>query len=540
MAEPPTHLIYQSNRVRCITARAGETGAEAVGRPGAPGIFLREIHLSIVGVSSMQSVCLHTISDGASREPENAASTQKHCSAIIRIGAAFWLRGETSVSEVSEPVWIAGKWRQSRSTGSFQAENPAVGAPLPQTYPVSSWDEALEALEAGSAAAEILESTSGAQIAGFLEAYASEIEASADALAERANAETGLPVAPRLRNVELPRTVDQLRQAAAAVRDETWRRPIHDEARNIHSTFAPLGGPVIVMGPNNFPFAFNSISGGDFAAALVAHNPVIAKANPAHPGTTKLFAEAAQRALEKSGLPAATVQLIYHLANEDGLKLVGHPLTGATAFTGSRNAGMKLKAAADAAGKLIYLEMSSVNPVVVLAAALRERGAAIAEEFFTSCTMGAGQFCTNPGLVIVPDTPESQTFVETAKQRFEAATPGVLLARGVLNNAKDGVQRLLKSGAKLLCGGEPAPGPAYRFQNTLLTVTGDEFLKHPHELQTEVFGPSSLIVISRDTPQTAAILGILEGSLTGTIYFDGEDAEDYAALEPICDGAQAD
>ena len=437
------------------------------------------------------------------------------------------------MSEVSEPVWIAGEWRQSMSMRSFQAENPALGETLPEVYPVSSWDEALEALEAGAAAAEILESTSGEQIAAFLEAYASEIEANADALAAQAHAETGLPVAPRLRNVELPRTTDQLRQAAAAVRDETWRRPIHDEARNIHSVFAPLGGPVIVMGPNNFPFAFNSISGGDFAAALVAHNPVIAKSNPAHPGTTKLFAEAAHRALEKTGLPAATVQLIYHLANEDGLKLVSHPLTGATAFTGSRNAGLKLKAAADAAGKPIYLEMSSVNPVVVLGAALRERGAAIAEEFFSSCTMGAGQFCTNPGLVIVPEMEESQAFIATAKQRFEAATPGVLLARGVLSAAKDGVQRLAKYGAKVLCGGEQAAGPAYRFQNTLLTVTGDEFLEHPHELQTEVFGPTSLVVVSKGTEQTAKILQHLEGSLTGTIYFDGADAEDYAALEPI-------
>jgi alpha-ketoglutaric semialdehyde dehydrogenase len=437
------------------------------------------------------------------------------------------------VSEVSAPVWIAGKWRQSESTGSFQAENPALGAPLPETYPVSAWDEVVEALEAGAAAAEILKSTSGTQIAAFLDAYAIEIEANADGLAERANLETALPVAPRLRNVELPRTADQLRQAAAAVRDETWRRPIHDEARNIHSMFAPLGGPVVVMGPNNFPFAFNSISGGDFAAALVAHNPVIAKSNPAHPGTTRLFAEAAHRALEKSGLPPATVQLIYHMANEDGLKLVSHPLTGATAFTGSRNAGMKLKSAADAAGKLIYLEMSSVNPVVVLAGALRERGTAIAEEFFTSCTLGAGQFCTNPGLVFVPELPESHAFIETAKQRFETGTPGVLLARGVLHAAKEGVQRLIKNGAKLLCGGAPAPGPAYRFQNTLLTVTGDEFLKHPHELQTEVFGPSSLIVTAAGTEQTASILRHVEGSLTGTIYFEKADADDYAAIEPI-------
>jgi 2,5-dioxopentanoate dehydrogenase len=439
------------------------------------------------------------------------------------------------VSDVSAPVLIAGSWRQSRSIGTFQAENPALGETLPEVFPVSSRDEALEALEAGADASEILATTSGAQIAAFLEAYAKEIESRADALADRAHAETGLPVAPRLKNVELPRTTDQLRQAAAAARNEAWRRPLHDEARNIHSMFAPLGGPVIVMGPNNFPFAFNSISGGDFAAALVAHNPVIAKANPAHPGTTRLFAEAAHRALETSGLPAATVQLIYHLANEDGLKLVSHPLAGATGFTGSRNAGMKLKAAAEAAGKPIYLEMSSVNPVVMLAGALRERGAAIAEEFFNSCTLGAGQFCTNPGLVIVPNTTEGHAFIEIAKQRLEAANPGVLLARGVLNGAKEGVDRLIKNGAKLLCGGEQAEGPAYRFQNTLLTVTGEKFLAHPHELQTEVFGPSSVIVLAKDTEQMASILRALEGNLTGTFYFGSKEAdgEAYALLEPI-------
>ena len=434
---------------------------------------------------------------------------------------------------LTAPVLVAGQWRQSNAAASFQAENPALGEALPESYPVSSWEEVLEAVEAGAAAAEILDRTPGEEIAAFLEAYAAEIEARADALAECAHKETGLPVAPRLRNVELPRTTDQLRQAAAAARGETWRRPIHDEAKNIQSIFAPLGGPVIVMGPNNFPFAFNSIAGGDFAAALVAHNPVIAKANPGHPGTTRLLAEAAQEALKRTRLPAATVQMIYHLRNEDGLKLVSHPLTAATAFTGSRAAGMKLKAAAEAAGKLIYLEMSSVNPVVVLAGALRERGSTIAEEFFNSCTLGAGQFCTNPGLVIVPDTPEVHAFLDAAKQRFEAAPPGILLGRGVREAAKEGVARLQKFGARLLCGGNAAEGPAYRFQNTLLTATGDDFLRHPHELQAEVFGPCSLVVVSAGTEQTSAILRHLEGNLTGTFYFGDEDAEAYAALEPI-------
>jgi len=439
------------------------------------------------------------------------------------------------MNQESAPVWIAGKWRQSTSTEYFHSENPALGEPLPEGYPISDWEEVHECIQAGAAAAEILETTPGEQISAFFEAYAREIEASSDALVRCANAETGLPISPRLRDVELPRTTDQLRQAAKAVRDETWRRPVHDEARNIHSIFAPLGGPIVVMGPNNFPFAFNSIAGGDFAAALVAHNPVIAKANPAHAGTTKLFAEATDRALHKTGLPSATIQLIYHLSKDDGLKLVSHPLTAATGFTGSRMGGMKLKAAADAAGKLIYLEMSSVNPVVLLPGVLGERGAALAEEFFVSCTMAAGQFCTNPGFLIVPAIPDGDAFIQIAVQRFASAPPGLLLTRSGVNAAKDGVQLLQKYGAAVLCGGEPVAGPGFRFQNTVLTITGDRFLQHPKELQTEVFGPVALIVTSSDISQTRSILRCIEGNLTGTIYSgdSSADTEAYMQIEPV-------
>src|SRR6185369_4183590 len=139
--------------------------------------------------------------------------------------------------------------------------------------------------------------------------------------------------------------------------------------------------PVIVFGPNNFPLAFNSASGGDFAAAIAAGNPVIAKANSSHPGTTKLLAEEAFAAAQATKMPAGTVQLIYRTSHEDGERLVSDPRVGATGYTGSRAAGLKLKAAADKAGKPIYLELSSVNPVVILPGALGERADKIAEEF---------------------------------------------------------------------------------------------------------------------------------------------------------------
>src|SRR5262249_25361132 len=157
-------------------------------------------------------------------------------------------------------------------------------------------------------------------------------------------------------------------------------------------------------GPNNFPFAFNSVAGGDFVAAIAAGNPVIAKANTSHPGTSRLLAEAAFDAAKSSGLPPAMGQMLYRVSGENGLELVSHPKVSATAFTGSRHAGMKLKEAADRANKPIYLEMSSINPVFVLPGTLEERLEAMASEFVTSCLMGTGQFCTNPGLVVLLDS----------------------------------------------------------------------------------------------------------------------------------------
>ncbi len=249
-------------------------------------------------------------------------------------------------------ILVDGKWRAAaRPSGSFHALNPATGAPLPGAYPISAWPDLGAALEAGAAAAGRMTEAGPGPIAAFLEAFAAKLEARRDELAETAHLETALPVEPRLRSVEFPRLTDQLRQAARACRARSWCRATIDSRLNIRSMLGPLGGPVVVIGPNNFPFAFNGVGGGDFAAALAAGNPVIAKAHPGHPGTTRLLAEAAWEALQGAGLPPAAVQLLYHFAPEDGLRLVSHPLVGAVAFTGSRAAGMMIKEAADRAGQ---------------------------------------------------------------------------------------------------------------------------------------------------------------------------------------------
>ena len=263
------------------------------------------------------------------------------------------------------------------------------------------------ALESAAAAFKTVRRWPGDRFASFLEAYADGIEAEADAIVTAANRETALPVEPRLKGGELPRTTDQIRQAAAAARDGSWRQATIDSANNIRSMYAAIG-PVAVFGPNNFPLAFNSIAGGDFAAAVAAGCPVIAKGHSSHPETTRLFAEAAHKAAGQTEMPGGFVQLIYRTSHEDGAKLVSHPQIGATGYTGSRQAGLYLKAAADAAGKPIYLELSSVNPVFILPGALAERGDALVDEFTGSCLMGTGQFCTNPGIVVPGRRPRDE------------------------------------------------------------------------------------------------------------------------------------
>jgi NADP-dependent aldehyde dehydrogenase len=433
----------------------------------------------------------------------------------------------------TQPVLIEGQWKASAGTKTFQAVNPATREALPGAYPVSPWDEVERAVRAASAAFWRVHGWTGDRFAAFLDRYATNIEARTADLVATAHAETALPVEPRLAKAELPRTTNQLRQAAAAARDGSWLRPIIDSAANIRSMFAPIG-PVVVFGPNNFPFAFNSIAGGDFAAAVAAGCPVIAKGHSSHPGTTRLFAEAALEAARDTDMPPGFVQLIYRTSHEDGERLVSHPLVGACGYTGARATGLVLKAAADRAGKPIYLELSSINPVFVLPGAIEERAEKIADEFTGSCLMGTGQFCTNPGLVVLLAGPRTDSFTDLLRKRFDAAPVGTLLSEGVLKHLEQGIATLRSAGAEVIAGGAAGGGAGFSHRNTLLRVTGDQFLANAAALQTEAFGNSSLLVVARDAGQMRSIAESFEGNLTGCLYSDtsGRDDSLYQQLEP--------
>ncbi|MDT0689081.1 aldehyde dehydrogenase (NADP(+)) [Salegentibacter sp. F188] len=436
----------------------------------------------------------------------------------------------------NQKILIAGGWRDARNPeGFFHSSNPAEKSELSDSFPISSREEVLEMIQSGKEAAEAMYSIPPEKIADFLEKFASNIEACTDELVEIAHLETALPKETRLRAVELPRTTDQLRQAAVAVRERSWAKATIDTKSNIRAKFGALGGPVVVFGPNNFPYAFNSVSGGDFASAIAAGNPVIAKANPAQVGTTKVLAEAAFEAVKASGLPKAAVQLIYHIKTEVGLMLVSHPDVGATGFTGGRPSGLKLKEAADKAGKPIYLEMSSVNPVFFLSEALNERHKEIATELYASCSLGSGQFCTNPGLVVVENNEAGMDFLNSVTKSFAENEPGTLFSSNGPKNIADAVATLVNAGAEVLLGGKENDGPGYSFQNTLLKVSGDTFLQNSKHLQTEAFGTVTLFVFVNNSDQMKAVAAKLEGNLTGSIYSDrgGEDDQVYKQIEPV-------
>ena len=429
-----------------------------------------------------------------------------------------------------QPVLIAGQWRAATFTESFRATDPNRNEAIERVYPISAWDDVDAALNAAVDAANELRRTSPDKIADFLDTFAAKIVANSARLVATAFEETGLAKQPRLADVELPRTVNQLRLAASAARSSEWAGAVIDTKAGIRACLEPLG-PVCVFGPNNFPFAFNSASGGDFAAAIAAGNPVIAKANSSHPETTRIMAMLAKEAIDEVGLPQGTVQLIYRTSHADGDRMVSDHRCGATGYTGSRSAGLALKAAADRAGKPMYAELSSVNPVVITPAAMAERGEKLVEEFVGSVLMGSGQFCTNPGLILLVKGELSNAFVSAVTAKFTTATPGTLLSPAVARSLGTSIKMLCAAGANLLTGGGQPHADRCAIANTWLQATARQFLGDPVAFQTEAFGNASMVVIADSVDELVDVINALEGNLTGCIYSGATgDEEVYAKI----------
>ena len=425
------------------------------------------------------------------------------------------------------------------SNAPLRALNPATNEAFGPSFPEPDAATIEAACAAAWAALDTYRETDLETRAAFLEAIAAEIEALGDELVQTAMAESGLPQA-RLTG-ERGRTTGQLRLFAQVVRRGDWLGARIDPAlpertplprADLRQRFIPLGS-VVVFGASNFPLAF-STAGGDTAAALAAGCPVIVKGHPAHPNTSALVGGAIDRAVKAAGLPAGVFALLTGASHELGGALVRDPRVKAVGFTGSRAGGMALvRIAAERPEPIpVFAEMSSVNPVVLMPAALAARAEALGVAFVGSLTLGAGQFCTNPGLVFALEGPDLQRFETAAVAALNAAAPHVMLTPGIFGAYEQGVDRLAgREGVILLARGCVGDG-VNQAVGALFAVDAETF-RRDAVLSHEVFGSSSLIVRVKDAAQLAAVLESLEGQLTATLQMDAADAEAARPLLPI-------
>ena len=396
-----------------------------------------------------------------------------------------------------QSVLIGGQWRPSQSSGTFRADNPATAQPLDEVYPVSSWADVDAALAAAQAAFGPLRELPAERIADFLEQYAARIESGAEALVAMAHAETALPVKPRLADVELPRTTAQLREAARAARSGSWLLPTIDTKLNIRSCHAPLG-PVWVFRPEQFPLRVQQHLGRRLCRCDRQRQP--------GDWQSQHFASrhdaAAGRMLRtkrprEAGLPPGSVQLIYRTSHADGERAVADPRTAATGYTGSRTAGLALKAAADRAGKPIYLELSSVNPVVVLPQAHRQPRRAACRGVYDQLPDGNRPVLHEPR---AGDRAGRRTRPRRSStpcvEKFQQAPVGTLLSRGVAESLAANVGKLVAGGREAAGRRHAGGGTGFSYANSLLRTSGEEFLARPELFQTEAFGNASLFVVA--------------------------------------------
>ena len=292
-------------------------------------------------------------------------------------------------------------------------------------------------------------------------------------------------------------------------------------------------GPVAVFGASNFPLAF-SVAGGDTASAFAAGCPVIVKGHPAHPGTGELVARAIRRAAERCGMPEGVFSYLPGTTNELGAALVADPRIKAVGFTGSRGGGLALvRIASERAESIpVYAEMSSINPVILFPAAAKARGAALGEAYAASLTMGAGQFCTNPGLVIALEGSDLDAFVGAAAAALGQSPAQQMLTPAIHSAFGRGVDALRANDAVETVARGPAGEGENQAQAALFGTDAAAFARDP-ALGDEVFGSSSIVVRASDPAEIARLVGGLEGQLTATLLFDEADEELVAPLIPL-------
>jgi alpha-ketoglutaric semialdehyde dehydrogenase len=424
------------------------------------------------------------------------------------------------------------------TSGQFFAIDPSTGQEIAPAFGVANVDDVERACVLAQQAFDTYRETSLEQRAQFLEQIAQNILDIGPLLIERAMQESGLAQA-RLEG-ERGRTVGQLRLFAKVVRDGRWLATALDSALPERTPPRPdlrlrkiATGPVVVFGASNFPLAF-SVAGGDTASALAAGCPVVVKAHTAHPGTSELVGRAVQAAVASSGLSPGVFSLLHGDGRTIGQALVRHLAIKAVGFTGSRQGGMALvRAAAERAEPIpVYAEMSSINPVFLMPDAMALNAATIASGFVDSLTLGSGQFCTNPGLIIALEGRPLDQFRDAAATALQDKVGATMLTPGIHDAFVSGLKKLGDEAGVTLVARGLAGATKCAGQAALFETTAANFMANP-ALADEIFGAAALIVRCASIDQFREIAEHLDGQLTATIFLGEHDREAAGALLPV-------
>ena len=430
---------------------------------------------------------------------------------------------------------IAGEWRTADET--FRAVEAATGEPLDPPFACASAAEVAEACAAAAEAQPHFAALPLERRAAFLRLVADKIDGLGTILTRRAMAESGLPEM-RL-DGERARTVGQLRLFAEEIENGAWQALRIDHADpsrtppkpDVRMRKIPIG-PVAVFGASNFPLAF-SVAGGDTASALAAGCCVVVKGHPAHPGTSELVAGAIAEAVAQMDLPGGVFSLLNSTSNALGEALVRDPRIAAVGFTGSRGGGLALmRHAANRPVPIpVYAEMSSVNPVVLMPHRLARAAEELGKAYVASLTLGAGQFCTNPGVVLGIAGDALDTFLGAVRGELSQVPAQTMLTGNIADAYATGSQRLSgEAGVELV--GLGAEGSARCGRAQVYTASGSAFAANP-ALSEENFGPGSIVVQCTDLAEVRSILAAMEGQLTATLHMEEADYEDAAAILAI-------
>ncbi len=436
---------------------------------------------------------------------------------------------------------IIGQELSALGPKTFRAWSPAAAAAIDPEFHEAVPEEVDRAAERAGKAFLEYRRVPPEGVSAFLEKIADELLAAGDVLLDRAAAETALGK-DRLAG-ERGRTAGQVRTFAGLVREGSWAdaridRPLPDRKPvpkpDLRRMLVPVG-PVVVFCASNFPLAF-SVAGGDTASALAAGCPVIVKAHSAHPGTAEIVGEAVRRAAAAAGMPDGVFSLLHGAGGVVGQRLAAHPEIRAVAITGSLRAGRALFETASRRPVPIpvFAEMGSINPVVLLPGALRERAEAIAEGLKGSATLGCGQFCTKPGLVLGLAGPDLDRFVRALGERMKEYPPASLLHRGILEGFQEGIRALESTPGVRAAARSAGPADPARLQAAAHVFVTDAptFLANPR-LREEVFGPATLVVACGSPAGLRQAAGRVEGSLTATVHGTAEDLREAGDLLAI-------